>query len=111
MIYVRWNCYDLWDVTFNAAKTQVPSLYPPLGFCNQELPETVSHKHLRLIFHRSLTWHLHLSPLYHRAMSKMNALKKIEHFLPRHSLLVLYRAYVFPSVIMVIADANLLESV
>ena len=66
--------FDLWSVTFNAAKSQVlpftnsPSLQPPLRFCNQELTETVSHAHLGLIFHQSLTWHLNISTLHHRAM-------------------------------------------
>jgi len=93
---------DFWSVTFNAAKTQVlsitnnPSLHPPLRFCNQALTETLSHKHLGLIFHRSLTWHWHISTLHHRVMSIINALKKIKNFLPRYSLLVLYRAYVLP---------------
>ena len=66
---------DLWSVTFNAEKTEVltitnnPSLHPPLRFCNQALNETTSHKHLGLIFRRSLTWHLHISTLHHRALS------------------------------------------
>jgi len=95
---------DLWSVTFNAAKTEAltitnnPSLHPPLRFCNQALNETTSHKHQGLIFHRSLTWHLHISTLHHRAMSIVHALKKIKNFLPRYSLLVLYRAYVLPIV-------------
>jgi len=81
---------DLWGVTFNAAITQVltitnnPSLHPPLRFCNQALTETVSHKHLGLIFHRSLTWHLHISTLHRIAMSIINTLKKIKNFLPRY---------------------------
>jgi len=43
-----------------------------------------------------LTWHLHISALHHRAISIINALKKIKNFLPRYSLLVLYPAYVLP---------------
>ena len=111
--------------TFNAAKTDVltitsnPSLHPPPRFCNQALNETTSHKHLGLIFHRSLTWHLHISTLHHRAMSILNAFKKIKNFLPRYALLVLYRAMFCPSLIMVISffdnctttDSNLLESI
>ena len=116
---------DLWSVTFNAAKTEVltitnnPSLRPPLRFCNQALNETTSHKHLGLIFHRSQTWNLHISTLHNRAMSRVNALKKIKHFLPKYSLLVLYRAYVLPIVDYgdilfdncTTTDSNLLESV
>jgi len=89
---------DLLSVTFNAAKTEVltitnnPSLHPPLRFCNLALNETTSLKHLGLIFHRSLTWHIHISTLHHRALSIVNALKKIKNFLPRYSLLVLYHA-------------------
>jgi len=115
---------DLWSVTFNAAKTEVltiannPSIHPPLRFCNQALNETASHKHLGLIFHRSLTWHLHISSLHHRAMS-INALKKIKNFLPRYSLLVLYLVYVLlildhGDIIFdncTTTDSNLLESV
>jgi len=52
-------------------------------------------------------------------MSIVNALKKIENFLPRYSLLVLYRAYVLPIVDYgdiifdncTTTDSNLLESV
>ena len=116
---------DVWSVTFNAAKTEVltitnnPSLHPPLRFCNRALNETTSHKHLGLIFHRSLTWHLHISTLHHRAMSILNAFKKIKNFLPRYALLVLYRAYVLPIVDYgdiifdncTTTDSNLLESI
>jgi len=49
----------------------------------------------------------------------VNTLKRIEHFLPRHSLLVLYRTYIVPFLDCgdilhdncSIADTNLLESV
>jgi len=116
---------DLWSVTFNAAKTEVltitnnPSLNPPLRFCNQALNETTCHKHLGLIFHRSLTWHLHISTLHHRAMSILNALEKIKNVLPKYALLVLYRAYVLPIVDYgdiifdncTTTDSNLLEIV
>jgi len=116
---------DLWSATFNAAKTEVltitnnPARHPPLRFCNQALNETTSHKHLGLIFHRPLTRHLHISALHHGAMSIINALKKIKNFLPRYSLLVLYRAYVLPIVDYgdiifdncTTIDSNLLESV
>jgi len=116
---------DLWSVTFNASKTEVltntsnPSLHPPVRFCNQALNETTSHKHLGLIFHRSLTWHLDISALHHRAMSIINALKKIKNFLPRYSLLVLHCAYVLPIVHYgdiisdncTTTDSNLLESI
>jgi len=52
-------------------------------------------------------------------MSIINALKKIKNFLPRYSLLVLYRAYVLPIVDYsdiifdncTTIDSNLLESV
>ena len=74
---------------------------------------------LGLIFRRSLTWHLHISTLHHRAMSIDNALNKIINFLPRYSLLVLYRSYVLPIVVYgdiifdncTTTDSNLLESV
>jgi len=57
--------------------------------------------------------------LHHRAMSIINALKKIKNFLPRHSLLVLYRVYPLPilefgDIIFdncTATDSNLLESV
>ena len=106
MTYVSWRGGLICGVllTFNAAKTEVltitnnPSLHPPLRFCNQALNEATSHKHLGLIFHRSLTWHLHISTLHNRAMSLLNTFKKIKNFLPRYALLVLYRAYVSPIV-------------
>jgi len=115
---------DLWSVAFNAAKTEVltitnnPSLHPPLRFYNQALNETTSHKHPGHIFHQPLTWRLHISALHHRTMSIINALKKIKNFLPRYSLLVLYRAYVLPIVDYgdiifdrcTTTDSNLLES-
>jgi len=69
---------------------------------------------------RSLTWHLHIATLHHRAISIIiNALKKIKKFLPRYPLLVLYRVYVLPildyaDIIFdncTTTDFNLLESV
>jgi len=100
---------DLWRVTSTAAKTEVltithnPSLHPPLlRFCNQALNETTSHKHLGLIFHLSLTWHLHISTLHHRAMSIVNAVKKIKNFLPGIHFLYSIVHMFCPSLIMVI---------
>jgi len=125
MLYNDLRQLEMWSVTFNAAKTEVPtitnnpSLHPPVRFCNQALNETTSHKHLGLIFHRSLTWHSHISALHHRAMSINNALIKIKNFLPRYSLLVLYCAYVLPivhygeiiSANCTTTDSHLLESI
>jgi len=81
--------FDLWSVTFNAAKTQVlpftnnPSLQPPLQFCNQALTETVSHAHLGLIFHEPLTWYFNISTLHHGAMStKLTRWTRLRTFFP-----------------------------
>ena len=82
---------DLWSVTFNAAKTQVLTitLIHPSSSITILKPSPnsncFSQASLRLIFHWSLTWHLHISTLHHRAMSTINTLKKIKNFLPRYS--------------------------
>jgi len=57
---------------------------------------------LGLIFRRSLTWHLHISTLHHRAVSIINALKKLRTFFPGINFLYSI-VYMFgPSLIMVI---------
>jgi len=60
---------------FNAPKTKVLTIssnvshHPPLQLSNHLLSEVDFHKHLGLIFHRSLSWLKHVVSLYHKAIA------------------------------------------
>ena len=61
-------------------------------FCHQ----VDSHKHLGLVFHRSLSWHTHVVSLYHKAITRLNVLRHLRLSLPRYALLILHRSYILP---------------
>ena len=91
-----------WFVHFNANKSQVMTIsrkdnsHPPLYFANSPLSEAVSVKYLGLFFHRSLSWHHHILYLYNKAISRLNALRKITNLIPRFALYTLYRSCILP---------------
>jgi len=93
---------DIWSISFNASKTKaltissIVSHHPPLQLANHILSEVDFHKHLYLIFHRSLTWHTHVVSLYHKAITRLNILRKLRLSVPRYKLLILYRSYILP---------------
>jgi len=72
---------NLWNISFNAFKTNVLTIssnashHPPLQLANHLLSEVDSHKHLGLIFHRSLSWHTHVVSLYHKTITRLSVLK------------------------------------
>jgi len=89
---------NLWSISFNASKTKVLTIssnvshHPPLQLASHILSEVDSHKHLGLIFHRSLSWHTHVVSLYHKAITRLNVLRKLRLSVPRYALLILYRS-------------------
>jgi len=93
---------DLWRISFSVSKTKVLAIssnvshHPPLQLANHILSEVDSHKHLGLIFHRSLSWHTHVASLYHKAIIRLNVLTKLRLSVPRYALLILYRSYILP---------------
>ena len=92
----------LWFINFNPDKSKVmtisskPSSHPPFRFVNAFLTEVESHKHLGLFFHRSLSWHCHISYLHNKVSSRINALRKLVNSVPRYILYTLYRTCKLP---------------
>ena len=77
--------------SFNAQKTKVLTIsgirgeHLPLIY-NMQLQEVDSHKHLGLLFHNNLPWHLHIISLHQHAMRHVNCLRSISNLVPRFAL-------------------------
>jgi len=72
------------------------NIHPPLFFNNAHLPETDTHKHLRLIFHHSLSWHTHILHLHQKVMTKIGCLRSFSNSSPHHSLLTIDKTNILP---------------
>jgi len=61
-----------------------------------QLQEVDSHKHLGLLFHNSLSWHLHIISLHQRAMRHANRLRSILNLVPRFAVFSIYNSFILP---------------
>jgi hypothetical protein len=93
-----------WLVTFNAAKTvflqvsrkinQAPK--PILTLDGVIIKEVSTHKHLGLIFNRTLNWSDHIDSLVTKAGRCIGLLRRINRDVPRECLEILYKSMVRP---------------
>jgi len=96
----KWS--DTWGVGFNAQKTKVLTIcgyrgeHLPLIFHNMQLQEIHSHKHLGLLFHKSLSWHPHIISLHQCAMCHVNCLRSITNLVPRFAFCSIYNSFILP---------------
>ena len=92
-----------WAITFNANKTaqQIFSTkkntqVPELQFGDQPIPLTDSHKHLGLTISTDLRFKQHIDETLTKFNRTIGPLYKISRYLPRATLILLYKMYVQP---------------
>ena len=78
------------------SKKQSNIQLPALIFNNNILTPSDSHKHLGLILDKKLNFKNHLSEKISKANKGLGVIKRLYKFLPRASLVNIYRAFVRP---------------
>jgi len=66
-----------------------------LLFNNTHLSETDTHKYLGLLFHHSLSSHIHIIHLHQKVITKINRLRSFVNLTP-HALLTIYKTNILP---------------
>ena len=92
-----------WAITFNASKTAQQTFStknsiqaPVLQFGDQPIPLTDSHKHLGLTLSTDLRFKEHINETLTKFNRTIGPLYKIARYLPRATLILLYKMYVQP---------------
>ena len=93
-----------WLVTFNPTKTAYvvfsKKLYrqahPDLYLGDVKLTESSKHKQLGVVFNNNITFDDHIDQQCKKAMSRLTALKRVQHRLPRQSQLNIYLSFIRP---------------
>ena len=94
-----------WLVSFNPSKTQSllisrkhnKPFHPPILMNNTIIQEVENHKHLGITLSSSGTWHEHISSIKQKAWQRINALRKFKFTLDRHSLEIMYKTFIRPT--------------
>ena len=115
---------DTWIVSFSPTKTKTlactfkkTDFNLDLHFGNQKLDSTNTHKHLGLIFNKTLGWSNHVCSLLENVKSMAGLLKHLKHVVDRKSLEQFYFTFIRPkleysSIVWdncTTGDSNLLE--
>ena len=101
----EWACQ--WKMSFNPdpskqavsvyfSKRGVPANAPNISFNNSPMVFFDSHKHLGLILDDKLTFDHHLREKIAKANKGIGVINKLRKFLPRNSLVTLFKAFVRP---------------
>ena len=92
-----------WFVTFNADKTislnfcrnkqrHLPSLY----MNDTEIQDSIQHKHLGCILQNNAKWNRHIEGVVTKCSRRIGILKGLQFQLDRHTLEILYKAFIKP---------------
>ena len=96
-----------WEIIFNpdltkqakelifSRKLKKPVL-PNLTLNNSHVNQTVSQKHLALILDNKLNFNEHLKGIFDQISKTIGLIRKFQPFLPRFSLLIIYKTFVRP---------------
>ena len=76
--------------------------HPPLVFNNNNVIQTTSQKHLRIILDTGLSFEKHLETVLCKINKTIGLIRKLQNLLPRTALTTLYKAFVRPTLIMAI---------
>ena len=72
------------------------SLHPPLFFNNSEIKLSSNQKHLGLTLESKLSFNEDINDKIHQANKGVGLLRKLQTFLPRNSLLAIYKSFIRP---------------
>jgi hypothetical protein len=67
-------------------------------FGNQELEETQVYKYLGLLMDPTLSWNAHCNSVVSRGVYKLHLMRRLRRFLPRDTLVQIYKTYMMPIV-------------
>ena len=101
----RWA--EQWEMAFNSDPTKqaqevvfpkIPreSFHPNLYFNKFVVEKVQTQKHLRLKLDKKLSFKEHLKDKLAKVNRGIGILKKLSGFLPRHSLITLYKSFIWP---------------
>ena len=72
------------------------TIHPDLTFNNSVVQKASSQKHLGLILDQKLTFNQHLKEKFSKATKGIGVLRKLSHYLPRSSLVTIYKSFIRP---------------
>ena len=96
-----------WKMSFNPDLTKQatevvfsrktkPINHPPLNFNNSTVVTSPIQKHLGLVLDKRLVFHHHLNEKISKATKGISLIKRLHRYLPRKSLLCIYKSFVRP---------------
>ena len=80
------------EVIFSTKNKKVP--HPDLTFNNINVTKTTVHKHLGLLLDEKLSFKDHINEIFRKAAKGINIIRKLRYFLPRTSLLTIYKSFI-----------------
>ena len=69
---------------------------PPVYFKNLAVASCETHKHLGLFLDKRLTFDRHVEDMILRANKGVGLITRLHRYIPRHSLLTIYKAFIRP---------------
>ena len=96
-----------WKISFNPYRTKQAqeiifsrkknaTTYPPLFFNNSEIKLSSNQKHLGLTLDSKLSFNEHINDKIHQANKGVGLFLKLQTFMPRNSLLTIYKSFIRP---------------
>ena len=82
------------EIIFSRKKNA--TTHPPLFFNNSEIKLSSNQKHLELTLDSKLSFNEHINDKIHQANKGVGLLRKLQTFLPRNSLLTIYKSFIRP---------------
>ena len=82
------------EIIFSRKKNA--TTHPPLFFNNSEIKLSSNQKHLGLTLDSKLSFNEHINDKIHQANKGVGLLRKLQTFLPRNSLLTIYKSFIRP---------------
>ena len=76
--------------------------HPVVTFNSSSVGRTPCQKHLRLYLNKKLSFSHHIKEKISKACKGISVIKKLHYFLPRHSLLTMYKSFIRLMLIMAI---------
>ena len=82
------------EVIFSRKNKKI--IHPDLKFNNPKVEKTNTQKHLGLLLDEKSTFKTHIDLIINKASKGINVLRKLRYFLPRPSLLIIYKSFIRP---------------
>ena len=70
--------------------------HPPLIFNNSKIFQSITQKHLQLIFDNRLSFEEYFTAMGAKVSRTIALLRKLQHILPRQALITIYKSFIPP---------------